>query len=102
MFFDIGAQFGDLHQGLFAVLSIDEHRAPVPKVVGYTGDALSQFHLAHKLGMMLSHKPYYRGYIVHALVVQYNYGGPVRRDVMRVSKGITGAEDMGTPDQAEV
>src|SRR5690606_39221681 len=97
IFFDISSQFGNLHQGLLAVLSIDEHRPPMSKVIGYTGDALAQFHFTHKLGMVFSHKPYYRRDVVHALVVQYNYGGPIRRDIVWIIEGVTGAKDMGAP-----
>jgi hypothetical protein len=95
MFFDIGTQFGNLYQGLFAILSIDKYRTPMSKVVGYTGDALSQLHFTHKLGVMLAHKPYYRRDVVHALVVQYDYGGPIRSDMMWVIEGIPGTKDMG-------
>src|SRR5690606_18070525 len=87
VFFDIGPQFGNLRQRLFAVLSIYEYRSPVSKVIRYAGDALSQFHFTDKFGMVLSHKPYYRWDIVHALVVQYNYSGSVRRYIMCVFEG---------------
>src|SRR5690606_34496863 len=96
IFFDICAQFGNLRQRLFAVLPIYEYRSPMSKVIGYTGNALSQFHFTHKLGMVFSHKPYYRWDVVHTLMVQNNYGGPVRSDMMWIIEGITGTKDMGT------
>ncbi len=102
VFLNIFTQFGNLNQGLFTILSIDQDRSPVSEIIRNAWDPLTQFNLAYKFWVMAPHIPYYRRNVVHALMIGYNDQGPVFWYFMGIIKGVPGAQHQGDPDQYQI